>query len=134
MTMTRNIELAGSLRSLRLALKADAAASGAMGVLLLAAGGALAKPLGPGSGLLHVTGAVLLAYAAFVLWAALRSSPHPGPAWAIIAANVLWVLASVAVAFAGWFPLTVLGQVFVLAQAAAVAVLALWQVTALRQR
>jgi hypothetical protein len=129
MTMTRNIELAGSLR---LALKADAAASGAMGVLLVAAGGALAEPLGAPAGLLVSAGAALLAYAAFVLWAALRSSPHPGPARAIVAANVLWVALSVATAFAGWFPLTTLGQVFVLAQAAAVALLSLWQVTALR--
>jgi hypothetical protein len=37
--------------------------------------------------------------------------------------NALWVVASVAVVGAGWLPLTVLGPVFVLAQAIAVAIL-----------
>jgi hypothetical protein len=79
-------------------------------------------------------GAALVAYAAFVLWAGLRRSTHPGPAWAMVTANGLWIAASVATAFADWFPLTTAGKALVLAQAAAVAGLALWQVTALRQR
>ncbi|GIH02090.1 hypothetical protein Rhe02_01570 [Rhizocola hellebori] len=125
--MTRNIE---QTNSLRIALKADATASAAMGLLLLVAGGWLAEPLGVGKGLLVEAGIVLVVFAAFVLWTGLRAVPSRGAVRAIVVVNGLWVVASVATAFAAWLPLTTLGTLFVLAQAAAVLVLALWQVIA----
>jgi hypothetical protein len=38
----------------------------------------------------------------------------------VVAANLLWVLGSVALVVTGWWPLTALGVAFVLAQGAAV--------------
>jgi hypothetical protein len=116
-----------------LALKADAAASGGLGALLLAGAGILAEPLGAPASLLRSAGIVLVVFAAFVAWVGLRPELWRGAAWAIVVVNALWTLASIAAALADWFPLTTVGKVFVLAQAAAVVVLALWQVIGLRK-
>ena len=71
-------------RFLRLALRLDAAASGALGVLALAAAPALADLLGPGAGALRAVGAFLVVYAAgLALLAGLGPSRdrRPGPSW-----------------------------------------------------
>src|SRR5918997_453104 len=95
---------------LRLALKLDAAASGASGALLVAAGSVLDDLLGLPLALLLPVGLFLLAYAAFV-----------------------WVADSVALVATAWFPLTALGAAFVLAQAAAVFLFANLQFLGLRR-
>jgi hypothetical protein len=53
--------------------------------------------------------------------------------WGIIALNILWVIDSVVLVAAGWFALTVLGTVFVLVQALAVAIFADLEFVGLRR-
>ena len=125
---------------LRLTLKLDAAASGAMGVLLLLAAGLVigdqrpfALLLGTPTALLVPVGLFLVAFAAFVWVVGTRSRINSTAAWAVLAANVLWVLASVVLLVDGWFPLTTLGVAFVLVQAAAVALFAGLQFLGLRR-
>ena len=118
---------------LRLALRLDAAASGAMGVLLAAGGALLDDPLGIPAAVLVPVGGFLVVYAAG-LWL-LGSRPRLGrPAvQVVVAGNLLWVAASVVAAIAGWWSPTTAGTVFVLAQAAAVVVLTELQLTGLRR-
>jgi hypothetical protein len=116
---------------LRMALKLDAASSGAMGVLLLLAAGLVIgdeRPfvllLGTPLALLVPVGPFLVAFAAFVWIVGTRPRINRTAAWAVVAVNALWVLASIVLLLAGWFPLTMLGVAFVLVQAAAVALFA----------
>jgi hypothetical protein len=120
-------------RLLRLALRLDAAASGALGLLALAAASPLTGLLGPTAGMLRGTGAFLVAYAlALVLIAARPVIPRPA-AWAVVIGNSLWVLGSVGALIAGRDTFTTLGTVVVLAQAVAVAVFADLQWLGLRR-
>jgi hypothetical protein len=120
-------------RPLRLAVRLDAAASGAMGVLLAVGGALLDELLGIPAAVLLPVGGFLLVYAA-ALWA-LGSRPRISrPAvWAVVAGNLCWVAASVAAVAAGWWSPTAAGVSFVLLQAAAVAVFAELQVSGLRR-
>jgi hypothetical protein len=118
---------------LRLALRVDAVASGALGLLSLVAAPALSELLGPPSTLLWPTGLFLVAYAAALWAAAARPRVNRPFAWAVIVGNTLWVVASVAVVVVGPFALTVLGVAVVLAQAAAVALFADLQFLGLRR-
>jgi hypothetical protein len=121
----------GSL--LRLALRLDAVASGALGVLLLAAGPLLDELLGTPLGVAWPVGLFLVAFAA-ALWVAASRSPVSGlAAWAVVVINLLWVVGSVATVAAGWLPLTALGVAFVLVQAAAVALFAGLELLGLRR-
>jgi hypothetical protein len=123
----------GRDRPLRQAVRLDAAASGAMGVLLAAGGALLDDLLGIPAAVLVPVGGFLVAYAA-ALWA-LGSRPRLSrPAvWAVVAGNLCWVAASVVAAAAGWWSPTAAGVAFVLLQAAAVAVFAELQVSGLRR-
>ncbi|MGH3086283.1 MAG: hypothetical protein ACRDSJ_03055 [Rubrobacteraceae bacterium] len=119
---------------LRLALKLDAAASGAAGVLMLLAAGVVVgdgRPfvnlLGAPVALLASAGLFLVAFAAFVWISGARRRVGGTAARTVVAVNALWALASVAVVAAGVFPLTALGVSFVLVQAAAVALFAVMQ-------
>jgi hypothetical protein len=120
-------------RPLRLALRLDAAASAAMGLLLAAGGALLEDPLGIPAAVLVPVGGFLLVYAA-ALWL-LGSRPRLSrPAVeAVVAGNLAWVAASVVAAIAGWWSPTALGVGFVLVQAAAVAVFAELQISGLRR-
>ena len=117
---------------LRLALKLDAAATAAVGVLSLAAGPVLDGLLGTPLALLLPVRLFLLAYAASVWFVATRPRVNRTGAWAVIAVNLLYAVDCVVVVAAGWFPLTALGVAFVLFQAAAVALFAAAQFYALR--
>jgi hypothetical protein len=109
-------------RLLRFALRLDAAASGALGVVALAAAAPLSGALGLTAGTLRGTGVFLVAYAlALVLIAARPIIPRPA-AWTVIIGNTAWVLGSAGAVVAGRDSLTALGVAAVLAQAAAVAV------------
>ncbi|MCA1670729.1 MAG: hypothetical protein LC799_00490 [Actinobacteria bacterium] len=118
------------MTDIRTALRLDAVESGALGVLLLAFAGVLDGPLGLTVTLAVVIGVALLAWAGFVAWVAVDR--RPGLVLDVIALNVAWVVASVVFAVAGWGGLTGLGVVFVLAQAAAVALLTALQLVARR--
>jgi len=121
---------------LRTAYFVDAAASGAMGVLLLLTTGPLAPALGLPAALLRASGAVLVPFAALLAGLAARTDRAHGGAtralgWAVVVGNVLWTLASV-VLVADVVTPTASGEAFVLAQAAAVAACAVLEATALR--
>lgn len=116
---------------IRTALRLDALASGALGLLLAALAGVLDGPLGLPVALSVVVGLGLLAWAAFVAWVA--ATARPGLVREVIVLNVVWVLASVVYAIAARDQLTGLGTAFVVVQAAAVAGLTELQVLATRR-
>jgi hypothetical protein len=118
---------------LRRVLFADAACSGAMGLLLILAAPVLASVLSLPEALLRETGIMLLPFAAFVAWLALRPALPRVPVWIVIALNVLWVIDSIVVLLSGWVAPNALGYAFVIGQAAVVAVLAELEYTGLRR-
>jgi hypothetical protein len=122
---------AGGGRLLRLALRLDAAVTGAFGALLALTSPLVDGPLGISSPLLLVLGVLLLAYAAVVELVARR--PRPTLVWGVILANVAWVGASIAVLLAHVLTPTTLGTAVVVAQALAVALVAELQHLALRR-
>ena len=112
--------------TLRNVLVLDAVASGGMGALLLLAAGPLAPVLGLPAGLLRGAAVVLVPFAALLLWLAPRAAKLPAVVRTIVAGNVAWVIASLALPLVGGdaVKLTTLGELFVLLQAVAVAVFA----------
>jgi len=135
-TMTQTVRSLVSTRDdggfLRLALRLDAAASGALGVVALAAAPAMSDLLGPGAGALRGIGAFLVAYAAgLVLLAGLRTIPRPA-AWTVVVGNLVWAVGTAVLAFAV-HELTTTGTAVVLAQAVAVVAFAELQWVGLRR-
>lgn len=118
---------------LRLVLKLDAVATGAVGVLSLAAGRLLDDLFGTPTVLLVPVGLFLVLYAAAIWIVGTRRRVSRPAVWAAIVVNLLWVVDSVVVVAAGWFPLTGLGVAFVLGQGAAVACFAAAQLYALQR-
>jgi hypothetical protein len=114
--------------NLRLVLWIDAATCAATGLLLSALAAKLSALLGLPAPLLLVAGLSLFPIAAFMAWAAKR--PSPPAVWLVIGGNALWVLGSLLVLA---LSPTTLGIVFVIAQAAAVALLAELEYAALRR-
>ncbi|HJT14893.1 MAG TPA: hypothetical protein VJ790_19875 [Dongiaceae bacterium] len=119
---------------LRLALLADAVASGAMGALLAAAAEPLAEWSGLPLALLREVGLLLIPYAALLGYLATRHTTPRRPAQVIVAGNVLWAVSSVALLVSGLVAPTVLGTAFVIAQALIVAILAELQLLGLRRQ
>ena len=122
-----------SLVSLRTALRLDAASSGAMGLLLLLAAGALAPLFDLPVALLRGSGLVLLPFAIALAWLSARKQIPRGWAWAVIIANVLWTVDSLLLPAIDWFAPSALGTAFVVAQALAVALFAGLQYVGLRE-
>lgn len=121
-----------SMSLLRVALLADAAASGATGLLTLLGAGLLDGLLGLPAALLREAGAILIPYVAFVTYVGTRSTMARPAVWAIILCNALWAGASVLLLLSGWVAPTVLGYIFVIAQAAIVALLGILQYVGLQ--
>jgi hypothetical protein len=111
-------------RLLRIALRVDALGSAAFGVLGLVAGPLLEDMLGTPMALLWPVSVGLLAWGAGLWLVASRPLISASAVWTIIVLNLAWVAISVVALAAGWFALTQLGVVFVLTQAAAVALIA----------
>lgn len=112
---------------------ADAAITGANALAYLAAAGPLSDLLGGDVATYRGIGLFLVAYAVAVgLYA--RSSMPTRLGWAIVAGNLVWVVASLEVALTGAFGLETAGRIWVVAQAVVVADLALLQARALRRR
>jgi hypothetical protein len=118
---------------LRRALVADAAISGATGVLMLAGAGLLEQWLGAPAALLRYAGLSLLPFAALVGGLARRERPSRTAVWAVIALNAAWVAGSVLLVVSGSFSLSALGIAFILVQALAVAAFAEMQYVGLRK-
>jgi hypothetical protein len=130
MSVLRSVLRSPSL--LKYALLGDAFASGAMGLLLVAAAIPLAGLLGLPESLLRIAGASLLPFAAIVGWIGMRAEPPRAAVWAVVAYNALWVVESFALLLFGWYAPSALGIVFVVVQAVVVAVFAEMQVFGLR--
>jgi len=118
---------------LRLALLGDAAASGAMGLLLAAGAGILADPLGLPFALLLGAGLALIPYAGLVALLGRSARPSRNAVRAVIGVNLLWVAESLLLLALPFVAPTALGVAFVLAQAMAVAGFAALQLAALRR-
>ena len=112
-------------------LQLDAAACVVNGAVYLALGGVLDSVLGVDASLLWPLGGLLLAWAAFLWYAA--SSLRPGATWVVIGANVGWAVVSLVVLAGGWLSPTTVGGVWIAVQALAVAALAGAQLYALRR-
>lgn len=122
-----------SLRFLRRALLADAALSGATGVLMAVAAVPLAGVTGLPEALFRWAGLILLPFAALVAVLGTRERPARAAVLAVVVINALWVIDSVLLLVLGWFEPTALGVAFVAAQAIAVAAFAEAQAIGLRR-
>ena len=117
----------------RLALRVDAIVTGANGAAYLAAASVLDGPLGLPAPLLRAVGAFLLLFALAVWLVAAQERLRPGLVAAVIAANLAWVVESIALAAFGWGSPATAGTVWVLLQAVVVAGFAAAQLLALRR-
>jgi len=122
-----------SNRFLRYALLADAVASGATGLLMIAGADLLTGLLGLPVGLMREAGLLLIPYVALVAFVGTREVISRQAVQTVIALNVVWVAASVGLLVTDFVAPTALGVAFVLAQAAAVAVFAELQFIGLRR-
>lgn len=116
---------------LRAALAVDAAVTGLNGLAYVAAAGALEPLLGLPAAPLRWAGAFLLVFAAAVAVLATRPAPPRGPVTGVIIVNLAWVVGSLAVVAAAE---TLVGQLWIVAQALVVGAFAAVQGHALRAR
>lgn len=122
-----------SSRQLRNALLADAGMSGAAGLLMALAAGPLSGLLEVPAPLLMWAGIICIASAALMAYAGTREPVPVGLAWLIVIGNVGWVAASLALV-AGVIRPNALGVAFILAQAAAVALVTKLEHDGVRRR
>lgn len=120
--------------SLRPLLIADAASCIALGAILVPFGRLLAGSTGLPPALLFEAGLVLLAFGAVLGWMARRPDVPASVGRFAAVGNAVWVAASGAVLLALRNEITVVGEVLVVAQAAAVGVLALLEWRSARGR
>ena len=120
-------------RPLRLALFADAVASGATAALLIAGAGVLERWLALPTALMREAGLVLVPCVVLVAAVASRPATPVATVSAIIAINAAWTAASVLLLVGGWVSPTLLGVAFVMAQALAVGAFGVIQYLCLRQ-
>jgi hypothetical protein len=133
---TKEDQIMSSLRSssfLRRVLLVDAVSNGAMGFGLILAPSFLAEILQLPASLLTQAGIVLIPFAAFVGFLALRERPAGFAVWSVIGLNVLWTVDSILVLATGWVAPNALGYVFIVGQALTVAVLAELEYVGLRR-
>jgi hypothetical protein len=117
---------------LRRVLAIDAVTCAAAGLLMTCAAGALEQPLHLPADLLFYAGVVLVPFAALLVFLATRETLPRAAVWAVILGNAGWVLVSLLVLTTPLRP-TPLGYGFVIAQAAATALLAELEYTGLRR-
>jgi hypothetical protein len=121
------------ITNLRFALLADAVASGATGLMMVAGAGLLEGLFGLPTALMRAAGLVLIPYVAFVAHVGTRATISRPAVQATIAMNVLWVAASVGLLLSGYVAPTMLGYAFVVFQAVVVGVFAELQLIGLRR-
>lgn len=118
---------------LRFGLLIDAAISGAVGALMLAATGlwhditALPEPL------LRYSGLALIPYVLLVGWLGLREALPRGIVWAVIACNLAWAIGSIWLLTGGSIAPSTFGVAFMIVQAVAVVLFAEMQFMGLRR-
>jgi hypothetical protein len=117
-------------RFLRRSLQLDGIASGLCGVLLVVAASPISAVIGLAEpGIARVVGALLVVYAAALLWNGERATVSRAEAVAAVVLNAGWVIGSAVVILAG--PLTLIGNLAVAALAAAVLLFAVREVVGL---
>ena len=121
------------ITNLRFTLLADAVASGATGLMMIAGADLLTGLLGLPVALMREAGLLLVPYVTLIAYVGTRQNIPHGAVKAIIALNVLWVLASVGVLVGGFVAPTALGYAFVIFQAIVVGVFAELQFLGLRR-
>ncbi|MGO9946419.1 MAG: hypothetical protein ACLPWG_06185 [Steroidobacteraceae bacterium] len=124
--------LTSSVSFLRYVLWADAISCLACGLLQVTLTTVLTERLGLPATLLADTGIFLAMYGAAVLFLATRTGVPSAIVWLLIAGNMAWALACIAVLLGGVAELTLFGKGYVVLQASAVAILAQLQYAALR--
>jgi hypothetical protein len=118
---------------LRRALLADAIFSGAGAVGFTLGAALFASLLNLPEALLRETGLFLVAYAIVVGWLGTRQAMPKALVAIVIAGNVAWTVASIALLFSGAVEPNLLGEAVVIAQAIATGVFAELQYVGLRR-
>jgi len=111
-------------RLLRRVLLADAATSGAIGLLMMLGSSLLEQLLGLPAELSRYAGISLLPFAAFLVYLATRENLSQSAVRAVIVLNALWTAGSILLLLSGWIEPTGLGYAFVIFQAFGVAMFA----------
>lgn len=124
----------GWLRSHRSWLGVDAVVTGVNGVGYLALASVLDGPLGLSAGALRTIGAGLTAFAVLVAITGARRTAAPRGSTAIITVNAIWVIASLAVAVIGPGDPSIIGRLWIVAQALVVGAMACGQSRSLTNR
>jgi hypothetical protein len=119
---------------LRPALRLDAVVTGLNGAAYLAAAPVLDDVLGLPGGLLRGVGVLLLVYGVAVWLVGAGARIRGAAVEAVVVANVLWAVGSVAAVVTGVGSPTTVGAVWILLQAAVVAGFAALQLAGLRRR
>jgi len=119
---------------LRNVLLLDAASGIVGGLLFVLAAAPLAELLVMPAAFLRGAGALLLPFAAFVLWVAMRQPIPRKAVWLVVGLNAIWVVESVGLLIGDWIAPNTLGTAVVLAQAMAIAVIAELEIVGLRGR
>lgn len=115
---------------LRRSLQLDGIASGLCGVLLVVAASPISAVIGLAEpGIARVVGALLVVYAAALLWNGERATVSRAEAVAAVVLNAGWVIGSAVVILAG--PLTLIGNLAVARVAAAVLLFGVLEVVGL---
>jgi hypothetical protein len=109
-------------RFLRTVLLADAGATLATGVLMVAGSRALEGWLNIPAPLLFYAGLVLIPYAAFVFYLARQADVPRAAVWAVVLCNAAWAVDSLLLLATGWITPSTFGYAFVIFQAIVVAV------------
>ena len=118
---------------LRKVLIADAAISSAAGLAFIGGADLTHDLLGLPSALLFWSGVALIPFVATLVMVIRANAAPVGVVAAIVAINFAWVAASLFVAFGPVFAPSLIGKVFVCAQAAMVFLFAELQITGLRR-
>ena len=119
---------------LRRALTADAAISGATGVVMIVAADVLAGLLSVPATLLRYAGIGLIPFVVYLFYLSRRPLLAPASVWLVIALNIAWVIASGLLLLSGQIHPNAFGYAFVIGQAIAVAAFAEVQYVGLRSK
>ena len=105
------------MKLLRFALRLDSAASAGLGIVMLALSGKLDGWLGTPTAFTAGVGVFLLIWAAALAVLATRPTIAASGVWTVIGLNVVWIAASLLMAFGGPFDLTGWGVTLMAGQA-----------------
>ncbi|MBD9413255.1 hypothetical protein IB234_01680 [Pseudomonas sp. PDM16] len=105
---------------LRRALLADGLMGLACGSLLILLNSWYANLLALPGDLLLAAGLILLPLGLFLVWMGSQETISRRLVWVVIAINAMWAIDSLVLLFSGWISPNLLGQVFVVTQAALV--------------